>query len=104
MKDKFSKKYDSAIFLGDFNTCIFDNAMTSFFSLNDLASLIDQPTCYKNPEKPTCIDWFIDWLIDWLIDSIFTIRRDYFQQNNVFEISLIGFHMIIVTELNIGFE
>ena len=100
MKDKFSKKYDSAIFLGDFNTCIFDNAMTSFFSLNDLASLIDQPTCYKNPEKPTCIDWFIDWLID----SIFTIRRDYFQQNNVFEISLIGFHMIIVTELNIGLE
>ena len=56
MKDKFSKKYDSAIFLGDFNTCIFDNAMTSFCSLNDLASLIDQPTCYKYPEKPTCID------------------------------------------------
>ena len=70
MKDKFSKKYDSAIFLGDFNTCIFDNAMTSFCSLSDLASLIDQPTCYKYPEKPTCIDWFIDLLIDWLIDRL----------------------------------
>ena len=54
--DEFSKKYDNVIFLGDFNTYINDNAMKSFCSLNDLTSMIDQPTCYKNPDKPTCID------------------------------------------------
>ena len=54
--DEFSKNYDNVIFLGDFNICINDNAMTSFCSLNDLTSLIDQPTYYKNPNKSTCID------------------------------------------------
>ena len=73
--DEFSKNYDNVIFLGDFNTCINDNAIKFFCSLNDLASLIDQPTCYKNPDTPACTD------------LIFTNRPNYFQQNNVFETS-----------------
>ena len=32
--DEFSKNYDKVVFLGDFNTSINDNAMTSFYSLN----------------------------------------------------------------------
>ena len=74
--DEFSKNYDNVIFLGDFNTCINGNAMKSFCSLNNLISLIDQPTCYKNPDKPTCVD------------LIPTNRPNYLQQNNVFEMSL----------------
>ena len=73
------------IFLGDFNTCINDNTMTSFCSLNDLRNLTDQPACCKNPDKPTCID------------LIFTNRPDYFQQNNAFETGLSYFHMMAVT-------
>ena len=68
--DEFSKNYENVIFLGDFNTCMNDNAVKSFCSLNDLTSLTDQPTCYKNPGKPTCID------------LILTNRPNYFQQNN----------------------
>ena len=45
--DEFGKNYDNLIFLGHLNTCINDNAMVTFCSLNDLASLTDQPTCYK---------------------------------------------------------
>ena len=45
--DEFSKNYNHAIFLGDFNTCINDNSKTSFCFLNDPTSLIDQPTYYK---------------------------------------------------------
>ena len=48
--DEFSKNYDNVIFLGDFNTCINDNAMMPFCSLNDLTSLIDLVS------YPTCID------------------------------------------------
>ena len=48
--DMFSKNYDKIIFLGELNTCINDNAMMSFCSLNYLTNLIDQPTCYKNPD------------------------------------------------------
>ena len=68
VSDKFSKNYDNAIFLEDSNTCIIDNAMASFYSSNDLASLIDQPTtCYRNPDN----------LI--YTNLIFTKYPDYFQ-------------------------
>ena len=77
--DEFSKNYGNGIFLSDFNTWIKGNTMTSFFSLNDLTSLIDQPTCYKNPDKPT------------RIDLILTNRLNYFQQNNVFETGVSDF-------------
>ena len=90
--DEFSKNYDNVIFLVDFNTCINDNAMKSFCSLNDLTSLMDQPSCYKNPEKPTCID------------LVLTNRPNYFQKNNVFEAGLSDFHMMVVTELKMGFQ
>ena len=90
--DEFSKNYDNVIFLGDFKTCINDNAMKSFCSLNDLTSLIDQPTCYKNPGKPTCIDLII------------TNRPNYVQQNNVFETGLSDFHMMVVTKLKMVFQ
>ena len=89
---EFSKTFVNVIFLGDFNTCINQNAMTSFCSLNDLISLIDQSTFYKYPDKPTCID------------LILTNRPNFFQQNNVFETSLSDFHMIVVTELKMGFQ
>ena len=90
--DEFSKNYDNVIFLGDFHTCINVNTMKSFCSLNDPTSLIDQRTCYKNPDKLTCID------------LILTNRPNYFQQNNVFETGLSNFHMMVVTELKMGFQ
>ena len=90
--DEFSKNYDDVIFLGDFNTCINNNAIKSFCSLNDLTSLIDQPTCYKNPEKLTCID------------LILTNRPNYFQQNNVFETGFSDFHMMVVRKLKMRFQ
>ena len=68
VSDNFSKNYDNVILLEDSNTWINDNAMTSFYSSNDLASLIDQPTtCYRNPDN----------LI--YIDLIFTKHPNYFQ-------------------------
>ena len=66
--------------------------MAFFCSLNDLTSLIDQPTCYKNPDKPTCIDLILKNCLN------------YVQQNNVFETGLSHFHMMIVTELKMRFQ
>ena len=79
-------------FLGDFNICLNDNVMTPFYSLNDLTNLIDQPTCYKNPDKPTSID------------LILTNYPNFFQQNSVFEKGLSEFHKMVVTELKMGFQ
>ena len=90
--DDFSKNYDNVNFLGDFNTSMNDNTITSFCSLNDLATLIHQSTCYKNPDKPTCID------------LILTNCPNFFQQNNFFEISFSDFHMMVITKLKMGFQ
>ena len=39
--DEFSKCDENVIFSRDFNTCINNNAMKSFFSLNDLTKEIN---------------------------------------------------------------
>ena len=51
--DLHSSKYEKILILGDFNVEIEEANMKSFYNLE---SLIKQPTCYKNPSKPTCHD------------------------------------------------
>ena len=54
--DFYSKSYENIILIGDFNVEISDSHMDFFCAIYHLKSLIKQPTCYKNPEKPSCID------------------------------------------------
>ena len=90
--NKCSNVYDNFIFMGDFNVAMSDKAMEDFCSLNNLERLIRKPTCYKNHENPTCID------------LILTNRPSYFQHSNVFEAGISDFHLLIVTQLKIGFQ
>ena len=54
--DLFSSNFERIILLGDFNVEVDENRMKSFCEIYGLKNLIKQPTCYKNPDKPTCID------------------------------------------------
>ena len=54
--DEYSKKYENYVFIGDFKVNTSESSMKEFCSLNGLKSLINKPACYKNSEKPTCID------------------------------------------------
>ena len=54
--DSPSSKYDNFILLGDFNSCMEDSPMKTFGEIYKLWNLIKEPTCFKNPENPTCID------------------------------------------------
>ena len=47
------------IILGYFNADIEENHMKHFRDNYNLKSLGKQPTCYKNPYRPTCIDLFL---------------------------------------------
>ena len=47
-----------------------------------LKSLNNEPTCFKDPEKPTCID------------LILTNRPTYFQLSTVLDIGLSDFHLL----------
>ena len=52
--NEFNKTYDNFIFIEDFNVDIAENSMKNVCDINCLKSLIKEPTCLKNPDKPTC--------------------------------------------------
>ena len=54
--DLFTTKYERLLSLGDFNAGMEDSSIKIFCSNFNLTSMINKPTCYKNPDKPTCID------------------------------------------------
>ena len=49
-------RHENVILLGDFNASIDDSFMKNLYENHDLRSLIKQPTCFKDPENPSCID------------------------------------------------
>ena len=52
----YSSCYENFIIIGDFNVETNDSAISVFSGTYDLKSLIKEPTYYKNPNKPYCID------------------------------------------------
>ena len=54
--DLLSSDYEKMIFLGDFNVTDDEHHMKSFCENYGLNNLIRQPTCYKNPSNPVCMD------------------------------------------------
>ena len=50
--DLYLTKYDQLLFLGDFNAGVEDSSVKNFCSSYNLTSMINRPTCFKNPEKP----------------------------------------------------
>ena len=57
--NRFSSTYENILILGDFNTERSENGTEEFLENHCLISLIFSPTCFKNPEKPSCIDIFL---------------------------------------------
>ena len=73
------------IILGDFNAEISDFNMESFCTINNLKCIIKEPTCYKNPDNPTCID------------LILTNCPKNFQESSTLETGLSDFHKMVLT-------
>ena len=90
--DKYSKLYENLVFMGDFNVTMDGKFTINFCELDDLSSLIEKPTCYKNFDKPK-------W-----IDLILTNKPSYFQHSNVFETGLSNFHLLTVTKFKMVFQ
>ena len=90
--DEHSKKYENFVFIGDFNVNTSDSSMKEFCSLNGLKNLINEPTCYKNSEKPTCID------------LILTNQPTLLKRSTVVETRLSDFHLLTVTEFKMSFR
>ena len=72
-------------FLGDFNAGVKDTSVKSFCRSYNLTSMINKPTCYKNPDIPSCIE------------LILTNCPRSFQNSCVIERGLSDFHKMVVT-------
>ena len=83
--DLYSSTYENSIFLADFNAGMEHSTLNDFCNLYSLTNLINKPTCWKNPAKPTCID------------LIPTNRPKFFQSTNVIETGLFDIHKMVVT-------
>ena len=66
--------------------------MKDFCDINYLKSLIKEPTCFKNSDKPTCIN------------LILTNRSNLFQHSSTFKTGLSDFHLLTVTEFKMGLQ
>ena len=70
---------------GDFNVEVEEANIKTFCDTYGLKNLIKQPTCYKNPDKPTCIDLML------------TNVPRCFHKSCVIETGLSDFHLMTVT-------
>ena len=78
--------------LDDFNVCADYETMKNVCSSYGLHSLIKQPTCYKNPENPSCID------------PILTNKAKSFQSTCVIETELSDFQRMTISVLKMHFR
>ena len=90
--DLLTTKYERLLFLGDLNVGMEDSSIKIFCRNYNLTSMINKPTCYKNPDKPTCID------------LILTDCPGSFQNSSVIETDLSDFHKMVVTVMKIPYR
>ena len=90
--DLFTTRYTRLLFLSDFNARMEDSSIKIFFSNYNLNSIISKPACYKNPDKPTCID------------LILTNCPGSFQNSCVKETGLSDFHKMTVTAMKTSYR
>ena len=88
----YSSHHENFIILGDFNVEAKDSAVSVFTNTNDITSLVKEQTCYKNTNKPSCID------------LILTNKYRSFQLSCVIETGLSDFHKMTVTVMKTFFK
>ena len=61
--DLYSAKYENIILIRDFNLSTEESHMETFGESCELKNLIKVPTCYKNPQNPSCIDLILTMMM-----------------------------------------
>ena len=78
--NKLNSTYDNLVLLRDFNTIPEEESISEFLNLCNLKNLVKQNTCFRNLDKPTCID------------LILTNYPRSFRNTDTFETGLSDFH------------
>ena len=86
------KIYENFLIACDFNSEMTDSAMEKFCVAYHLHNLIKDPTCFKNPDKPSCID---------LLPTNFSKS---FLKSQTLETGLSDFHKLTLTVLKTHYK
>ena len=87
----YPKTCDKILTAGNFNAQVSDIKLDTYCSIRNLKCLRKKPTCFKNPNNPSCIDLCLTN----------TIRS--FQETQVFKTGLSEFHKLVRTNLKSTF-
>ena len=87
--DSYSSKYENFILLWNFNVEPTEDAMEEFLKVYNLKNLVKGPTCFKNFDKPSCID------------LILTNKTKSFQTSQIIETGISDFYKMVMTVLTI---
>ena len=90
--DVYLKSYDNSLIMGDLNSEVSENCLNGFYNLNSLKTLNRGPTCFKNPNNPSCIDLFL------------TNPQQYFQQTYAIETGFSDFRKMVVTVMKTHYK
>ena len=90
--DFYSANYDNLLLMGDFNVNTSELNMKDFCDSYGFKSLIKVPTCFKNPENPSCIDLILK-------NNPLSI-----QNSGVIETGLSDFHKMTVTVMKTTYQ
>ena len=78
--------------LGDLNVERSNPVLNDFCNVYNLFILVKEPTCFKNPNNPSCIDLFL------------TNRPRNFQNTLTIETRISDFHKMVITVMNFSTE
>ena len=53
--EELNSKYNNILIIGDLNTKMSEPSLNEFCQTYNLESIINKPTCFKNPKNPSCI-------------------------------------------------
>ena len=90
--DTQMKIYDNFLIVGDFNSEMTESAMENFCGTYHLHNLIKDPTYFKNPDKPSCIDLLL------------TNFPKSFLKSQTLETGLLDFHKLTLAVLKIHYK
>ena len=90
--DNYSSKYDNFILLGDLNSEPTESAVRDFSQIYGCENLIKDNTYFKNPEKPSCIDFII------------TNRPKSFQNSVTLQTGLSDIHKMTLTVMKVFYK
>ena len=90
--DLLSGNYESIFLIGDFNADMENVNLRNFCDLYKFKNLIKEPTSFKNPVNPTCIDLML------------TNTHKSFQNSCAIETGLLDFHRMVVTVMKAYFQ